>query len=308
VRVGLLNVDSVKIPNLALLKISAWHRNRGDTVEILNDKLWYDLVYASKVFTFSDGSEINAERMITGGTGIDPSSRLPTNIEACNPGPEDYELFGYPHSIGFTSRGCRNRCKFCVVPEAEPARRDRKVYSVRTIGQIWVNRDSRLIVLLDSDFFGQETDHWKARIDEIVDLDLLPCFSQGINIRLITEDQAAALARLKFRNLKGTKKQIHFAWDRIKDEKAVLCGIDRCLAAGLKPNQMAFYVLVGFDTTPEEDMYRVVTLRDLGCDPFVMPWNKSDPYQRKFARWVNHKAIFKTIEWSEYRDAVRNPT
>ena len=116
-KVGIYDVDS-KIPNLALMKISQWHKSKGNEIELYSP-LWldsYDKIYASKVFNFSDDSMLIPEKMIIGGTGWDLSTTLPTKFEQETP---DYSLYGYAHSIGFTMRGCRFNCKFCVVPEKE---------------------------------------------------------------------------------------------------------------------------------------------------------------------------------------------
>ena len=289
-KIGLYDVDS-KIPNLALMRISAFYKSQGFETELYKS-LWhktYRKIYASKIFNFSSGSRITDD-MILGGTGIDLKTKLPEEIKNYAP---DYSLYNFPHSIGFAMRGCRFRCKFCHVPKTEGKARANK-----SISAIWTNRSSRFLILLDNDFFGNP--EWKDRIEEIIDLNLLVNFSQGFNIRLITEEQASYLSRVKFRNLNCTKKQVHFAWDRFKDERLIKKGIDICTGAGITPNQMAFYVLIGFDTTPEQDMYRVKYLRNFGCDPYVMPYDKKDLYQRHFARWVNHKAMFKTCSFFEY--------
>lgn len=290
-KVAIYDVDS-KIPNLALMKISAWHKQQGDEVEhympLLRDE--YDRIYASKIFNFSDDSMLSDERMIIGGTGWDMKKTLPDEIENMVP---DYSIYNYPHNIGFTMRGCRLKCSFCVVPEKEG-----KPYGVSTMEEIWTQRESKHIVLLDNDFFGNPA--WNDRIEEIRELGLQVNFSQGLNIRNIKAEQAAAVASVKFSNMSGKKKQVHFAWDDPRHEKLIHKGIKTCIEAGLKPYQMAFYVLIGYHSTPEEDMHRVEVLRSYGCDPFVMPYNKEDPYQAKFTRWVNHKAIFKTVEWEDY--------
>ena len=289
--IGIYDVDS-KIPNLALMKISQFHKRQGDDVEMYNP-LWlnnYDKIYASKVFDFSDGSMLMKDRMTIGGTGWNNVS-LPQEIEDCVP---DYEIYKYEHSIGFTMRGCRFVCKFCVVPKKEG-----RPKSNNTIDEIWTNRDSDFIVLLDNDFFGNP--EWKDRIKEIKDFNLKVNFSQGLNIRIITDEQAKALASVQFRTLSGKSKGIHFAWDRINDEKWIDKGIQRCFDAGLKPYQMCFYVLIGFDSTPEQDYFRVMKLREYGCNSYVMPYNKEDLYQKRFARWVNHKAIFKSVDWKDYK-------
>jgi len=291
-RVGLLDVDS-KIPNLALMKISQWHKHNGDEVEHYMPlaRNTYDKVYASKIFNFSDGSDIQ-EEMIVGGTGIDFKNTLPDEIEQIDP---DYTLYNYPHNIGFAQRGCRFNCSFCVVPKKEG-----KPKSVNTIEKIWTQRSSKFVVLLDNDFFGNP--EWSDRIEEIKGLGLTVNFSQGLNIRIISEKQAQALASVKFSNINNTFKQVTFAWDQMKDEKVIKRGYQRVVDAGIKPYQMQFYVLIGYNTTPEEDMHRVMMLKDWGCDPYAMPYDKTDPYQQKFVRWVNRRAIFKSCTFEEYKN------
>jgi len=295
-KIALYDVDS-KIPNLALMKLSRFHRERGD------DVVWYDplfagdcdKIYASKIFDYSDGSGIDPEQMMVGGTGWDFSTDLPDEIESLQP---DYSLYKYPHNIGFAMRGCRFQCKFCVVP-----RKEGRPKANNTIEEIWQQRDSDFIMLLDNDFFGNPL--WADRIAEIQKHDLRISFSQGLNIRIITEEQARAVASVRFRNLKGTTKQVHFAWDQFKDGRLIRRGIDRCEDAGIKPYQMTFYVLIGFDTTHDENLHRVTTLRDWGCNPYVMPFDRTDEYQRSFTRWVNHKAIFKSVPWEDYRSGAK---
>ena len=295
-KVALYDVDS-KIPNLALMKLARFHRTRGD------DVVWYDplfagdcdKIYASKVFKFSDGDLLDPKRMEIGGSGWSLSKELPEEVDRL---PPDYSIYNYPHNIGFLMRGCRFRCDFCIVP-----RKEGRPVAHRAVEEIWTQRDSDFLVLLDNDFFGNPL--WRDRIEEIRNLKLRVNFSQGVNIRIIQEEQAEALASVRFSNLHGTKKQVHFAWDRFRDGNLIHRGIDRCVAAGIKPYQMSFFVLVGFDTTPEEDLHRVETLRSRGCDPYVMPYNRNDNYQKAFTRWVNHKAIFKTVPWESYRVGVK---
>lgn len=288
-KIGLYDVDS-KIPNLALMQIAAYHAD--DEVEfyypLFADS--YDRIYASTIFKDSDHSYLDPDRMIIGGTGWDLSTKLPDEIASLTP---DYTIYGYPHSIGFLMRGCRFKCKPCVVPEKEG-----KAYSANTVNDIWTNRDSDFLILLDNDFFGNPD--WSERIEEIKKYDLQICFTQGINIRTLKPEQAAAIASVRFSNLHQTNKQIYFAWDDVRHEKLIHKGIATAVDAGIKPSQMAFYVLIGFNSTPEEDMHRVQVLRDYGCDPYVMPYAKTDSYQRRFARWVNHKAIFKSVAWEDY--------
>ena len=290
-KVAVLDVDS-KIPNLALMKISQWHKLNGDDVEHYMPlaRHLYDKIYASKIFNFSDGSDIQ-EDMITGGTGIDLKISLPPKMDTMTP---DYSLYNYPHNIGFTQRGCRFKCEFCVVPQKEG-----KPWSANTIDELWTQRDSKFLILLDNDFFGNPD--WEERIEEMKEYDLRVNFSQGLNIRIISERQAQALASVNFRNINDNSKQVTFAWDQIKDERVIKRGFKRVTDAGIKPYQMQFYVLIGFDTTPEEDLHRVMMLKDWGCDPYAMPYDKSDPYQKKFVRWVNRRAVFHSCTWEEYK-------
>ena len=291
-RVGLYDVDS-KIPNLALMRLSSWHKEQGDEVELYVPLLHesYDRVYASMIFDFSDRGYIQ-EGMILGGTGHDMKVKLPEGVDEVAP---DYGLYGYEHNIGFAMRGCRFKCGFCVVPRKEGG--PQSVSSIR--GLMTNPSGSNFLMLLDNDFFGNP--NWQDCIDEIRDMDLRVNFSQGLNIRIISEKQAHALASVKFRDSSNNKARVHFAWDQLKDERVIRRGIDRCVKAGIKPWQMQFYVLIGFDSTEEEDLHRVLTIKGLGADPYVMPFDKKDPYQRRFARWVNHRAIFNKVEWKNYK-------
>ena len=290
--VGLYDVDS-KIPNLALMKISAYHKELGDTVERY-DPLWldsYDKIYASTIFSYSDKNNLLTDRMEIGGSAWDLTKNLPQEIEKHQP---DYTFYNYPHSIGFTMRGCRFNCKFCDVPKKEG-----RPKPTNTIEEIWTNRDSDFVVLLDNDFFGNP--EWRDRIDEMIRLNLRVSFTQGLNIRIITDEQAKALSQVRFRNIKGDTKMVYFAWDRFNDEKLIDAGIERVTKAGIKPYQMMFYVLIGFDTTEEQDLHRVMKLKNYGINPFAMPYDKENYYQKRFTRWVNHKAIFKSVKWENYK-------
>lgn len=284
--VGLIDVDS-KIPNLALMKISAYHKAQGDTVNLYNPLFDIpDLVYASKVFRFTPDYTYFPQDIpvIKGGTGYSLTDALPEEIENICP---DYSLYRCEYAIGFTTRGCSRNCPFCVVPQKEGY-----IRAVDDIYGFW--RGQSEIVLLDNNLTALPDQFemvCKQLIKEMVRVD----FSQGLDIRFITSDMAKLISKVKL------KKQIHFAWDNMEDESAVRRGIDVLIKSGVSKHKLMFYVLIGFNTTPDEDLHRVETLRGLGIDPFIMPYNKADPYQRKFARWVNHKAIFKTVKWADYK-------
>ena len=288
--IGLYDVDST-IPNLSLMRISAHYKQQGRDTELYMPirRHLYDRVYASKIFKYSSGEMITPD-MTVGGTGIDLKIELPEEMREADP---DYGLYGFEHSIGFAMRGCRFRCGFCVVPEKEGRAR-----ANHSIEKIWTNRGSDFVWLLDNDFFGNPL--WRERIGEIRELNLRVCFLQGLNIRIITEEQAQSLASVKFRSKSGKSSVCSFAWDRIRDEKLIRKGIQRLQAAGIKTWQMQFFVLIGYDTTEEQDLHRVMMLKGLGCDPYAMPYDKSDPYQRRFCRWVNRREVFQKVEWKDY--------
>lgn len=245
--------------------------------------LWdYDMVYASKVFSFSPMPELPVGAM-TGGTGFSLASALPKEIEAIYP---DYGLYRCDYAIGFITRGCVRKCSFCVVPQKEG-----KIKRVAEISQFWRGQDR--IMLLDNNLTAhpdclailKELRLTGAKID----------FNQGLDLRLMTPEIAKELSNIRL------WKQIHFAWDDIELEKAVFNGLQILTENGVKKYKVMVYVLIGFDSTHEENYHRVIKLKDYGVDPFVMPYKKTDSYQKKFARWVNHKAIFKTVAWADYR-------
>lgn len=295
-KIGLVAVDS-KISNLALMKLSAYHKKLGDEVKIfepLIDKP--DLIYASKVFDSTPDYEYYPADVpiIKGGTGYDIKEKLSDEIESMFP---DYSIFNHNirkrsgqiignYALGFTSRGCSRQCPFCLVPEKEG-----DIKAVADIYDFW-NGQSHLM-LLDNNLTALP-ERFELTINQLIKEKIKTDFSQGLDIRFITAEMAQSLAKVKL------WKQIHFAWDNIQDEEAVRRGIEVLNKNGVKNWKLSFYVLIGFNTTPEEDLYRVEVLRGLGVDPFVMPYNRNELYQRRFARYVNHKAIFKSTTWELY--------
>lgn len=290
----MIQVDG-KYPNLALMQISAYHEANGDSVEWFIPGLFaaqYDRVYASKIFSFSKMPALPVGAMI-GGTGIDFFNRLPAEIEDC---PPSYTL--YPKCnchIGFSMKGCRFACKFCCVPKKE----GRPKINSDIDGLLINPHGGRRLMLLDNDFFGGP--NWRENLERIVELRLKVCFVQGLNIRIITEEQARLLAQADYTNSKFNQKYLTFAWDRFNDGHLIEKGIGICEAAGIPARHMQFFVLIGFDTTPDQDCHRVMWLRERGCMPFVMPYKRDDPYQKAFARWVNNRAVFKSCAWEEYK-------
>ncbi|HEX2868685.1 MAG TPA: hypothetical protein VHO03_16715 [Ignavibacteriales bacterium] len=282
-KIGLYDVDGKK-PNLALMKLSAYHKAKGDTTSFFSPLWRYDLIYASKVFTSSfEPDYMFSCEVIRGGSGYDLQSRLPDEVEYQYP---DYDLYNCDYAMGFTTRGCIRKCPFCIVHEKEG-----KIREVGDIYSFW-NGQKRLM-LLDNNLTSLP-EHFEKICKQLIKEKIEVDFSQGLDIRLIDEDKAKLLKKVK------QWKRIHFAFDHVKLEGAVRRGME-ILKKHIHPDRVMFYVLIGYDSTPEEDLYRVELLRSLGTKPFVMPYNRKDPYQRKFARYCNHKAIFNSVKWKDYR-------
>jgi len=294
-KIGLIQLDG-KIPNIALMKLAGYHRSCGDEVEWWLGPLFpYDKIYASKIFDFSDDSRVPSEA-VKGGTGYSVTKRLPEEIDKFNHSGGWFLYPKYPNHIGFSERGCRLNCSFCVVPE-----KDGKPAKDLSIEELLTNPHGQdRLVLLDDDFLGHPDS--EDIFLELIDRKLKVCFLQGLNIRIITERQAELLSKLCFKNLSFKSKIVTFAWDRFKDMKSIKKGFNRCVEAGIKPYQMQFFVLIGYDSEPWQDRERVETIRQWGSDPFVMAYDKKNRYQRRFQRWVNHRAIFNSIPFEKYRD------
>lgn len=290
-KVALIDVDS-RIPNLALMKLSAWHKSKGDQVELYMPVFSKpDLAYAAKVFTDTpDCSYFPACEIVKGGSGYDLVTELPPEVEAMRP---DYFLYGIDYAMGFTTRGCIRKCPFCIVSEKEG-----KIRAVADIYDFWDGQKN--LMLMDNNLTA-EPDHFRRVLGQLIKHGIRTSFSQGLDIRLIDEGKAALLARVKL----WKDKRIHFAFDSVNMEQAVRKGVALLLAAGIIPRNLCFYVLIGYDTTPEEDLYRIELLRSLGITPFIMPYNKRDRYQMIFARYVNRPAAFKAAKWEEYEPAKK---
>lgn len=288
--------EDSKIPNLAIMKISAYHKTQGDDVawyDPMFDTYDTDIFYESKVFTFSPQYRyypINA-KIIRGGTGIDVKGKLSPEIESITK--PDYSL--YPdcdYSIQFLSRGCIRKCPFCVVPSKEGV-----IHQVRPLD---LNPKGKWIMLLDNNFFA--CSQWHENIKILKSYNQPVSFTQGLDLRIMTEEMAQALSTVKI-------KQVYVAWDNYEDKKIVLHGLD-ILLKYIKPYKITCYCLVGFKQPyiVPEDLERVYTLRDLKVNPFAMgyidfdnPIYKKSQEVKDFCRWVNMKAAFKSCSWEEYR-------
>lgn len=298
-RIGLIDVDSHNFPNLALMKISAYHKAQGDDVEWWWGWGQYDRVYKSKVFdetyTKDIPDPINTREVIKGGTGYGLDNKLPDEIEHMYP---DYSL--YPDltqdtAYGFLTRGCPRGCPFCIVKDKE----GRKSYKVADLSEWW--NGQKEIVLCDPnilacrdhiDLLGQLADS-KAWVD----------MNQGVDARMLTEANVEALCKVRMKN-------IHFAWDLMDRSEDILKGLNLWKLAGKKTSHGSLgtvYVLTNFNTTMDENLYRVYTLRDMGFDPYIMIYDKPNAPRdiRLLQRWCNNKYIFKSADRFEDFDPKR---
>ena len=285
-RVCLIDVDS-KIPNVALMKVSAWHKAMGDEVKLGYDPLLDrpDICYASKMFDFSPEPEYMPEcEVLKGGPGYDPTAKLALpGYDRIMP---DYSLYGCDFAIGRFTRGCPNRCPWCVVPKMD----GNEVRHVADLSDFWSGQ--KVVRILDDNIMADADEF--CRDCEQLHRAGVKVIWEALDIRLVTDETAKALASVKM------EKRLHFAWDGHSQDEAVPIGIETLRRNGLKPWRLVFYVLVGFNTSPAYDMHRITTLHSLGANPFVMPFDKSDPYQRHLARWCNNKIIFKSTAFEEY--------
>lgn len=284
-KIGLYDVDGHNWPNLCLMKLSAHHKNRGDSVEMWSPEGSYDVVYKSRVFTdtYSKDTMVvpNGAHVICGGTGYGPGPNLPDAVEHTRP---DYSLYPQFQGIayGFLTRGCPRDCGFCIVSGKE-GRRSRQVAD---LSEFWDGQ--REIKLLDPNLLACP-DH-EQLILQLADSRAWVDFTQGLDIRLITPDNAALLNRVR-------TKMIHFAWD---DPNVDLTPYFRRffeLTHIHDFRRLRVYVLTNFGSTHEQDLYRVDTLRAMGFDPYIMIYDRpSAPLvTRQLQRWVNNKRVFRTV-------------
>jgi len=277
-RIGLIDIDGHNFPNLALMKISAYHKAIGDAVE------WvelgnHDRTYMSKVFSFSDDYQptfANLGEVIKGGTGYDLKNKLSKEIEAQFP---DYSIYPqYDYAVGFLTRGCPRACDFCIVSEKE----GKTSHKVNNLKDFW--NGQKKIRLLDPNILAckDKIELFQQLIASNVKID----FSQGLDIRLMTDEVAKLIMKLKL-------EMIHFAWDnyefktyeKLKEFRSQLNYNER---------KLRVYVLVNFNTKFEQDLERVYKLKELKYHPYVMIYNKSKAPKKikQLARWCNNPYIW----------------
>lgn len=310
-QVRLTQLDGA-LPNLAVMRLASWHKARGDEIHVtrrierdLFETAQYDRVYGSVLFDFS-GDRLARFRQewpgaIIGGTGAG-RHQLGFSIEEVIGARHDHaDYSGYPdfdQSIGFSQRGCRLKCKFCVVPVKEG-----RPVSVATINEIWRGQPyPRKIHLLDNDFFGQAREQWQARIRELRDGGYRVCISQGINVRLINQEAAEALATIEYRDTQFRRKRLYTAWDNLGDEKVFFRGVDLLETAGIPARHVMAYMLIGFDKseTWERIWHRFNRMVERGIKPYPMVYDRARKDLCAFQRWAV-LGMYRFVPWEEYR-------
>lgn len=302
--IGLYDVDSHNFPNLALMKISAWHKAQGDNVEFVLPLKHYDKIYVSKVFgdEYSQMSDycLQADEIVYGGTGFaitiengkevyhkDRDPNLPDEIEHIYP---DYSL--YPEltkdkAYGFLTRGCCNNCDFCIVSKKEGMCSKK----VANLSEFW--NGQKEIILLDANLLACKDK--MELLKQLADSGAKVDFTQGLDARFITEEVAKALSAVK-------KSIVHFAFDFMKNEKAIVKGLKMYSQYNKVSISDSVYILTNFDTTIEEDLYRVKMVQEAGFSPDIRIYRKRTAPQllKDLQRWSNNRILYRTTSFMDY--------
>lgn len=287
-KIGLIDVDGHNFPNFALMKISGYHKAMGDEVEWAFPFKHYDRIYKSKVFTFSadDLTCYDTDEFVMGGTGYDIRKKLPDEIEGWQV--PDYSIYPqYKFSVQFFSRGCVRHCPFCLVHDKEG--------DIHPVQPADLNPRGQWIEVLDNNFFANP--EWREAV-KTLQKTKQPVNLHGVDVRIIDEEQASALNSLKL------KKNIHIAWDLPQiDLTDKLTMMTKLIPA----YKITCYVLVGFNSTREQDLHRLRTLKRLGILPFVQPYRdfttnrQPTAYEKDLARWANRAWLFKSMDFADFR-------
>lgn len=296
-KIGLIDVDSHNFPNLALMKISAWHKAQGDDVDWCFPMEHYDVVYQSKVFDDTYSPDIDwhplADKIIKGGTGYGLDNTLPEEIEHIYPDYSIYPELTKDTAYGFLTRGCPRGCKFCIVAGKE----GRRSVKCADLSEFW--RGQKKIVLLDPNILACR-DH-PDLLQQLIDSNAWVDINQGLDIRMTNERNIELINQIKV-------KEIHFAWDNAEDNLKPYFERYGELAKHKPHGRLGtVYCLTNFGSTMEQNLYRIYTLRDMGYDPYVMVYDKPNAPKeiKQLQRYCNNIKIFRTCKtFEEYQNGV----
>jgi len=297
-KIGLIDIDGHNFPNLALMKLSSFHKQQGDLVEWYSGIEHYNRVYMSKIFAFTPDETrvIQSDEVVRGGSGYKLFNQwLPKEIEHICP---DYSLYPmFSDAYGFLTRGCVNKCSFCIVPKKEG--------DIRKHADITEFLDGRKsAILMDNNVIA--SDWGLSQIEKIISLKVKVDFNQGIDCRLIARDKSIA----KLLKRVSWIRYIRMAYDSSAITEEVKTAIAYLKEAGIPAYKMFFYMLVKDGQIKDAEM-RALNLDFLGCKPFAMPYRDLDNNlpptveQRKFANWVNQPQAFKSCTYQEFDYKVR---
>src|SRR3990167_852671 len=288
INIGLIDVDSHNFPNLALMKISAWHKNQGDAVEFATMFGQYDLIYKSKVFSFTSDNEYiyKCDKYIAGGTGYGFTDLWLENkvVHVC----PDYQLYNCDQAYGFLTRGCIRNCSWCIVPEKEG-----KISAHADIEEFLSNKKSA--VLMDNNVLAHG--HGIEQIEKIIKLKIKIDFNQGLDCRLVDNTIAKLLSQVKW------IKYIRFSCDNNSQKKQIENTVKLLNKYGIPASRIFVYMLIN---DVEESTERAYFLRSLYVSPFGQPYRdmKNTPptwEQKKLARYINIKPAFKTMSFEKFK-------
>lgn len=283
-RIALHDSEKNKYPNLAMMKLSAWHKERGDDVEWFEPTCDYDKIYSSKIFTWTKTDPYLPKSAICGGTGNDVAMKLPEEVEHICP---DYSIYGTDKSYGFLTRGCIRNCPWCFVPKKE--------------GKIRANADitefcrHKEVVLMDNNVLAH--DHGIAQIEKMAGMGVKVDFNQGLDARLIDDGAAKRLGKLMWSH------PVRLACDTAGQIDSIFKAVQLLRWHNVTPRRYFCYVLV---KDIDDAIERVKFLKGIYVDPFCQPYRDADgnepsKEQRAFARWANMKAAFNKSTWEEYK-------
>jgi len=291
--IGLIQVDG-KMPNLALMKLSAWHKSKGDFVSVMYGDvvatrlIEFDKIYISVIFEDNKDKALQLQKQFMdaeiGGVGVN-NNQLPDEIEHMMP---DYDAFKCDYSIGFTTRGCLRNCDFCKVRQQEGLiRKHTDIYEFR-------HPDHNHIVLLDNNILAVPR-HFEKIAEQIMKENLTVDFNQGLDIRLLTDKNAKILNKLK------VKPTYRFAFDTPQIEPYIRKGVKILRRNGI--NRATFYVLVGFDTTLDQDLHRLEVIKELDMRPYVMRYKSchGKKIYTDLSAWANQQQFFMATDFEEFR-------